>query len=457
MNLTMSRAGVCGVLLGAALSTGCAARLVHDRGFVSGAVEARAGHGLRPESATPDTHLPPGVSLADGLSEDDAVAVALWNNAELSATLAELGFARADLVEAGLIRNPVFSLLFPLGLKQLEATLTWPLEVLRQRPRRMAAARIDAERLAQRLVQSGLDLVRDVRLAHAELVLAEEQERLTALARSLKGRIAGIGEARLRLGDVSAMEATAARLDAARADAEAARSGHAVEAARDRLRTLLGLAGEEPPFASVAGSLPPEGPAELSALLRQALVARPDLRAAELGVEAAAERAGLARSEVATLSGILDANGAGKEGFELGPGLALELPFFGRNRGRVERARAELDHEAKRYAAARQRIDLEVRQARTALVEARDALALWRERLVPAFEENAGRAESALAAGEVSTLAVLLARGLLVDARIRAAEAAAGVRRAAAGLDHGVGRSLERVPAPPALAAADVR
>lgn len=79
-------------------------------------------------------------------------------------TLAELGVAKADLVEAGLIRNPVFSILFPLGPKQLEFTLTWPIEALWQRPRRVAAAQLDVARAAERLVQGGLDLVRDVRL-----------------------------------------------------------------------------------------------------------------------------------------------------------------------------------------------------------------------------------------------------------------------------------------------------
>ena len=35
----------------------------------------------------------------------------------------DLGFARADLIEAGQLRNPILSLLFPWGPKQFEATL----------------------------------------------------------------------------------------------------------------------------------------------------------------------------------------------------------------------------------------------------------------------------------------------------------------------------------------------
>src|SRR5690242_6689209 len=74
--------------------------------------------------------IPPGLSIEDGLTPDEAVAIALWNNADFRVQLTDLGFARADLLEAGLLRNPVLSLLFPLGPKQLEATLRFPIEVL---------------------------------------------------------------------------------------------------------------------------------------------------------------------------------------------------------------------------------------------------------------------------------------------------------------------------------------
>src|SRR5216117_3195976 len=42
------------------------------------------------------------------LTADSAVQVALLNNHNLQATYEELGIAQADLVEAGLLKNPVF-------------------------------------------------------------------------------------------------------------------------------------------------------------------------------------------------------------------------------------------------------------------------------------------------------------------------------------------------------------
>src|SRR5439155_17029187 len=48
------------------------------------------------------------VLLRRTLTADSAVQVALLNNRELQATFEEIGIAQADLIEAGLLRNPIF-------------------------------------------------------------------------------------------------------------------------------------------------------------------------------------------------------------------------------------------------------------------------------------------------------------------------------------------------------------
>ena len=159
-------------------------------------------------------------------------------------------------------------------------------------------------------------------------------------------------------------------------------------------------------------------------------------------MEAAGRRAGVARSEILALSAVLDANGSGTEGFEMGPGLILEIPLFGRHKGRLARAEAELEIEARRYVATRERIGLEVRQARTALVSARESLAVWESSVLPALELNLSRLETALDEGDASLLEILAARRAALDARLLEVEARAAERRAEAALGHGVGRTL---------------
>ena len=125
--------------------------------------------------------------------------------------------------------NPIFSILFPLGPEQLEFTLTWPIEALWQRPRRVAAAQLDVARTAERLVQGGLDIVRDVRLAYADALLEEERARLAAESRDVRGKIAAIADVQLRVGDMSPLEAATVQVEAARARNEAQRASRAAE------------------------------------------------------------------------------------------------------------------------------------------------------------------------------------------------------------------------------------
>ncbi len=46
--------------------------------------------------------------LSEKITADEAVQVALLNNRELQAIYSDLGVAQADLVQAGLLSNPIF-------------------------------------------------------------------------------------------------------------------------------------------------------------------------------------------------------------------------------------------------------------------------------------------------------------------------------------------------------------
>ena len=95
-------------------SVGCASTRVETPRVadVSKSLADRTGHVPRDEEAG---LVPPAVSFDEGLTEDEAVGIALWNHPGFHTDLASLGFSRADVVEAGLLRNPILSLLFPLG------------------------------------------------------------------------------------------------------------------------------------------------------------------------------------------------------------------------------------------------------------------------------------------------------------------------------------------------------
>ena len=206
---------------------------------VDEAIRARtAASGIRLDRQEP---LPPDVNLADGLTQEEAVAIALWNSPSFQATLVDLGIARADLAEAGLLRNPILSLLFPIGPKQLEFTLQYPFELLWQRPARVDAARLNAQAIGERLVWDALSLVAQVRTAHADAITADRRLALATQNAELTRRLADITDARLRAGDISDLEARAPRTDASRTDVVRRAVQHDRDLARLTLAALLGL------------------------------------------------------------------------------------------------------------------------------------------------------------------------------------------------------------------------
>ena len=427
------------------LVVGCAAKPDVDYSSISEVSEdlkARTDYDLGQPAEPGRFSLPEGVSLDDGLSPDEAVAVALWNNARLQADLAVLGFARADLVEAQMLANPVFSLLFPVGPRLLETNLSFAIDVLWQRPHRIAAAELDSRSISENLVEHGLALIRDVRISYADLWAAQEQARLAEEDAGLRVRMAELAQSRLRAGFISELEASRTQTESLQA-ADTARSlSKKATAAGQNLCALLGLIADYTTFEITGPDFTSQVTEPVDELLKSALATRPDVRAAELAIEAAGERVGWEKSKVYKLIAIIDGDDRSEGSMAFAPGLAVEVPVFNQNDGRVVRAKAELEQAAREYEAVRQSIMLQVRQAHTQYISAREEFESWDEGIVPSWQTTVERTEKSLAAGQVAYLSVLQARMGLVAARVQKTESAGRLRRAAAQLNYSVGRQI---------------
>lgn len=387
--------------------------------------------------------VPPGVRLDDGISGDEAVSLALWNNTAFEEQLAALGLSRADLAQAGMIANPSLWAVIPLGAKQLEYAATLPLEALWIRPNRVAVARLDGERAAERVVQAGLDLIRDVRAATAQLAASRERAEI-ALALSTTGdEIAQIAEHRLAIGDASEGEAALTQVEGARAHDELRMARSDSDAAQRRWENWIGL-GEDGPRVWLAAGEPALRCGEsvgLDALLDHAFSTRPDLRAARLGVQAATQRGRLALAEIFAVSAIFDANGSGRDR-ELGPGFSLVLPILNQNQGGRVRAGAELARAEAGRRATEDRILLEVRDASARYGEAAERRRAWQADAVAPLAARLATAQEQLESGDVSPLSVLQARWALDVARLRDVELRALEAGTCAELERSVGMRL---------------
>ncbi|MSO21573.1 MAG: TolC family protein [Acidobacteria bacterium] len=228
------------------------------------------------------------------------------------------------------------------------------------------------------MISNGLDLVRDTRIAYWEAVMAERRALLAEESSQLRGQIAELVLLRLRAGDLSELESLAAHTERDVAQEQAGRSKKESAIAKEWLRSLLGLGPESSgvtlgvasgfeiaPVERDVPALP-----EVNAVVAQALASRPDLRAIELGLEAARERAGLDRWSYLNATVVVDANAKGTEGFEAGPGLQGSIPIFDRNQGLLQRADAAVEKATKDQLALKHRIELEVTESYARVIQA---------------------------------------------------------------------------------------
>lgn len=424
------------------LIAGCAVNSPNNRSYVSKGIQERTDYELGQVAKPGEFQLPYGVLLDDGLTEDEAVALALWNNAQFQADLAALGFARADLIEADMLANPVFSLFFPVGPKLLESKLNFPIDVLWQRPHRIAAAKLDTRALSENLVDHGLGLIRDVQTTYVDLWLADEEVRLAEEDAQLKARLAELAQRRLKAGDISELTASAAYVDSLRAADSAKRFSKQAVLLKNQLNALLGCTSYDTEFDIELSDKTAKSTASIDELLETALVVRPDLRAAELSIEAAGERIGWEKSKVYNFIAIIDAKDKGEDSLTIGPGFSVEVPIFNQNNGKIARAEAELEQAARQYEVVRQNIILQVRQAYTKYVSAHEEFELWAGDIIPSIETTMERSRRSFEAGQVSYISVLQARQILVEARMHQAELVAQMHRIAAELNYCIGRKM---------------
>ncbi len=389
--------------------------------------------------------IPLGVSLGDGLDEVEAVATGLANNSLFQTALAQLGMAGGDAVQASLIANPQILIYFPSGAKEGQSTIYAPLESYFLRPTRVKVANREYHRIGNQLVQNGLNVARDIRLAYIDLALVTEQSRLANEAVEIRQGIANLTRDRFNDGDISELETIASKVDVLNAEAINGVQHQNILIGRARLASLLGIP-------AVEAVLEPElletiNVAELDEqqLIETALACRPDYHAARWAVAAANERSHLSRWVFWRADSVLDVR-HGSDYTRTGSGLRFDLPIFNRNQGGILRADWELNAAMHARDAIRDQIYQDVRVACRQYNQAKANLAILEAEVLPKLSEAVSISEKGFADGGTDYLLVLQTTTLYLDARARILDQRAMLKRAIAELERSVGRSLDAAP-----------
>jgi outer membrane protein TolC len=380
---------------------------------------------------------PPGVSVTDGLSADEAAAAALWNNPAFRAKLSSLELARADLAEARSLADPGLSVVFPGNSTDWKATVSWPLRLL-QMPWRVRGARLNADSTVQLLIVTGQALERDAREAHAALLLARDLRTLRGEDARLAATIQSIAQAQFDAGRISRSELERLTVEAVTADSLRLEVARGFAHAENYLLQLIGRS-ESQAHVELFAETPTASIPSLETALNTALTSRAELHAAHSQLAHAGESVGMQRAELLNLTALIDLEQPSSAGVNTGPGVAVSLPILNANRAGRMRARAELERAAQQLVAVRQQVAAEVRTEHAALTAAVDAYRDIQQRAIPASESVAKQLDERMQGGRESTMSVMQVRRSLFATRIAEATAAAAVRQSAARLAFATG------------------
>ncbi|MEP0841883.1 MAG: TolC family protein [Phycisphaerae bacterium] len=452
--------------------------------------------GQRPAWHAPWDDQPPAWDANSVLTLDQALALALRNNRELRAALEQIGQADAELVQAGLLRNPSlnFMMMFPSGggraMLRGSGLPMQPLEDLWLIPARQEAARAELQRAVLSVADRAAEIAAAVKKTYARLQYSQRALELMRENRNLVDQSTSIIRARQTAGRASQVDVNFSHIRSLKLKSELIQVEAEHRAAQRELLMLMGFAGAgdgwrvEPASESAAVLDAPPGE---DLLLLAAAERRLDVKAAEWQAKAAAAELKLMRREAlpetalglglerapaprsnnpgwagragnVAARGLLDrATGMPSpimlpEAFApkmreidwtLGPMIDLELPLFDQGQARIAQARHQYLRRRAEYEAKLQEVTRQVRETLVMYRRAYDQARFYGESIVPEVERNLQLARQAYVAGQEGLTLFLDVQEDLIMTRLKIVEYAREYRVQRAELERVIGGRLE--------------
>lgn len=391
-------------------------------------------------------------ALRDPLTADTAIQLALINNPSVRRETARLGFAAADVYEAGRLANPVFSLTRLSGDSsagtngpQLTLGIAFNFVNLLFLPAntRFAQAQFEAAKLS--VGAAALDLAADVEVAWYEATGADQLAQMREAAARAGRASADLAQRYFDAGNIGARELAMEHAAASTAALAAISARAAAVGTRSRLNRLMGLNADQNAWtldARLAEPLPQDDDA--AELQRLSLDARLDVASLRRRSLAIADRYGFTR-RTRVVSGIeigaereRDFDGA----IDAGPTLSLELPLFNWGGGRVASIQAALDQAEAELDERVLDISNEVQLGSAKVAAARSLADEYRRVLIPQREAVVARAQEQQNYMLIGIFEVILAKQQEYEAYAGYIEAVRDYWIARTELTRAVGRRL---------------
>ncbi len=364
-----------------------------------------------------------GSLLKNKLTADDAVQIALLNNRELQAGYSDLGVAQADLVQAGLLSNPIFdgAMRWPTpggGKPELELAVVMNFLDILYLPlrKRVAAARF--EEAKTRVSGMVLDFAGRVR---ATFISHQTDEQMLELRQTIVQGLNASFDVTRRLHEAGNITDLDLARERALLEAGKLALGSAeviARQSREELNVLMGLWGRQTEW-QIAGRLPemPREPIPTEDIERIALQRSVDLLNARQRVISAGEQLGLNRATALIPESHMGALGERSDGaWELGPVLEFPIPIFDQGQARTGRAAAELRRAHQEYYGLAIKIRATARSLRDRAQGARDRALYYRDIMLPLHERIVNETQLHYNAMQLGPVQLLRARERQIEA-----------------------------------------
>lgn len=375
-------------------STGCFVKRGRGIEDVRSQVQTRSNVPVQWDQGTPeDEKVRDRVRelLASPLDPHAAVEVALLNNRGIQAVYEELGVAQADLVEAGLLANPVLAGGVRSGGGKTLPSFSIAHEFLSlvTLPARKKLAKAEWEQRKLRVAHEVLELAADTNEAWFE---AKSAELVAAMRREVVNAAQAGAELAARqydAGNISDLQLALEEELLEQAKLDQAEAEETVFARRERLNRLLGVWGADINW-KLSAEMPriPASEPVLDSLEAVAIRRRLDLAADRQGAAIVARALGTTRAWrfVPGLEVSIEVEKEDDGIYRSGPHVALTLPLFDWGQTRVARLDAQRRQAENELVARAIEVRSEVRETRDRLVRSRSRVEYYRDTLIPLRE-----------------------------------------------------------------------
>ena len=378
---------------------GCA-QVPKEAGFneVMGLVEQRVDYRLQWNQDTEaDREVEEAVAelLERELKPETAVQIALLNNPNLQAAYEDLGITQADVVEAGLLENPVLfgQVRYPNKSSEnnnYEFGITQNFLNILMQPARKKLSAIRFEQVKLQVADEVIQMVAQVKKSYFTVLGASQIRDLRNEITLAAGNSLELAQRLHSAGNISDLELATEKALFEQSRMELANSETALLDRREQLTRLMGLWGSQTSW-RLPKQLPdiPSAEMPLEHVESIAIENRLDLAAERKTVEALAQALGITIDWrwVGQIEVGISRERETDRTWVTGPSLAIELPIFNQRQADIARLEAQLRRSQNRLTAQAIDIRSEVRSLRNRLIMQRNIIDHYRHTVLPLREQ----------------------------------------------------------------------